>query len=568
MNHESFPTPAPTDQPSITFIVPAENIALISSNRDPDISQPPAPRQWWVGPPLFLLIALYILPLAGAPPATNPNEVIRIELAASMAFLAQVDLGTAAAIYGLSEDVSVRDGEIYSDKAPGLSIVSAPVLWIVSPILPRSSSSGLPDFWPMRHALTLLLIALPSAGLAFLVAAAVPNADPRQRTAFALIAALATPMWTYGTVFFGHAPAALLVTLAWFLLLGFPDRLSPIGPRRAALGGAAAGFAAATEYPTLLLVAVLFVTLLVRRTTLPILATAVAGAIAGALPALVYHQLAFGAPWITGYALKAHGDFQAIHARGVFGVSFPAIDALWGILFGARRGIFYYCPLVLLTPPGLWWMVRSRGWRNAGPILTATATYVFFTAGFVDWTAGWCAAARHLVPIVPLAVVVALYAATRLAKHRFGAVIVVILIAVSGTNAVLTIVLTPFFPPEFGAPLAQLVVPSLADGAGFSNLVSSGIGIAPPLVVILIGVILLAALIWATGRLVRDRKIWLPAISLTTVAVLLLIYSWQGSAAKAETEIMRSQVLRRLGHTVVADRIEDSLLSAITPARD
>ena len=568
MNHESLPAPAPMDQPSITIIVPAEIIALISSNRDPDISQPPAPRPWWVGPPLFLLIALYILPLAGAPPATNPNEVIRIELAASMAFLAQVDLGTAAAIYGLSEDVSVRDGEIYSDKAPGLSIVSAPVLWIVSPILPRSSSSGLPDFWPLRHALTLLLIALPSAGLAFLVAAAVPNADPRQRTAFALIAALATPMWTYGTVFFGHAPAALLVTLAWFLLLGFPDRLSPIGPRRAALGGAAAGFAAATEYPTLLLVAVLFVTLLVRRTTLPILATAVAGAIAGALPALIYHQLAFGAPWITGYALKAHGDFQAIHARGVFGVFFPTIDALWGILFGARRGIFYYCPLVLLTPPGLWWMVRSRGWRDAGPILTATVTYVFFAAGFVDWTAGWCAAARHLVPIVPLAVVFALYAATRLAKHRFGAVIVVILITVSGTNALLTIVLTPFFPPEFGAPLAQLVVPSLANGAGFSNLVSSGIGIAPPLVVILIGVILLATLIWATGRLVRDRKTWLPAISLTTVAVLLLIYSWQGSAAKAETEIMRSQVLRRLGHTVVADRIEDSLLSGVTPARD
>lgn len=112
------------------------------------------------------------------------------------------------------------------------------------------------------------------------------------------------------------------------------------------------------------------------------------------------------------------------------------------------------------------------------------------------------------------------------------------------------------------------MLPSLADGAGFSNLLSSGIGIAPPLVVILIGVILITALTWATGHLYQERKIWLPALSLTTVAVLLLIYSWQGSAPKAETELMRSQVLRRLGHTAVADRLEDSLLSATLPARD
>ena len=172
------------------------------------------------------------------------------------------------------------------------------------------------------------------------------------------------------------------------------------------------------------------------------------------------------------------------------------------------------------------------------------------------------------MPIVPLATAVALFAAAKLVERRWGAAIVVTLITISGTNALLTIALTPYFPPEFGAPLAQLVLPSLVDGAGFSNLLSTGIGIAPPLVVILVGVILFAALIWTTGRLVGDRKVWLPALSLMTVAVLLLIYSWQGSAPKAETELMRSQVLRRLGHSSVADRLEDSLLTAATPASD
>jgi hypothetical protein len=213
-------------------------------------------------------------------------------------------------------------------------------------------------------------------------------------------------------------------------------------------------------------------------------------------------------------------------------------------------------------------MVHKIGWRDAGPFLIATVGYGLFAAGFVDWPAGWCAAARHLVPIVPLVTTVALFAAVKLAEHRWGAVVVGLLVAVSGTNALLTIALTPFFPPEFGAPLAQLVLPSLADGAGFPNLLSSGTGIAPVLVVILIAIAATAALIWATGRLVRDRKIWLPAIFLTTVGALLLLYSWQGSAPTPDTEFMRSQVLRRLGHIAVADRLEESLLSVATPARD
>jgi hypothetical protein len=447
-------------------------------------------------------------------------------------------------------------------------MVSAPVVWIVDPILGRAPSSGLPAYWPLRHALTLLLIALPTVGLTLLAGAAVPEIDPKHRAAYALIAALTTPLWTYGTVYFGHASAALLITVAWFLLLGFPGQSSSIGPGRAALGGAAAGFSVATEYPTAILVAVIFVALIVRRSRLLVVLGAAVGAFAGVLPALIYHQIAFGAPWMTGYSFKAASDFQAIIAHGSFGISWPSVDALWGILFGARRGLFYYCPLLMLMPFGLRWMAQRWGWRDTGPILTAFIAYVLFGAGFVDWPGGWCAAARHLVPIVPIAVVVSLFAAAKLAERRWGAAIVSILTAISGANALLTIALTPFFPPEFGAPLAQLVLPSLANGAGFSNLLSSGTGIAPAVVVILIGVIVVAALIWATGRLARDRRIWLPAASLTAVGVLLLIYSWQGSAPSAETEIMRSQVLRRLGHNSVAEQIEKSLLEAEMPGRD
>ena len=541
---------------------------MTSRPADVDKARRGGHRPWWLGAPLLLVIALYILPLSGSPPGTNPNEVVRIELATSLAFWARFDIGPAAEVYGLSEDVSIRNGEIYSDKAPGLSIAAAPLVWIVNPFLDRAPSSDLPAYWPLRHALTLLLVAIPTACLAFLVGSTVPDADPRARAAGAVITALATPLWTYGTIFFGHATAALLVTAAWILLLGRPGSAQPPAPSRAVFGGILVGLAISTEYPTALLGAVIFATLLVRRTPPKVLCAAVAGAAVGTLPALIYHQIAFGAPWITGYSFKAASDMQAIISHGVFGISWPSADALWGIAAGARRGIFFYSPFLVLVPYGLWSMVRRWGWRDAGPVLVAGISYFLFAAGFVDWTAGWCAAARHLVPIIPLVTAVALGAARGLAESRKGAVIVVILIAISGINTVLTIVLTPFFPPQFSLPFVQLVMPSLSEGAALANLLSTATGAAPITVAILVAAVATAALVWATGRLIGTRDMLLPVVYVMTTAVLVPgIWLWSAERS-AERELMRAQVLRRVGHSSLADEIEHPLAKPVAPSEE
>ncbi len=131
-----------------------------------------------MGLPMLLVAIFYILPLSGTPDATNPNEVVRIELATSLAYWARFDLEDSAAVYGWSEDVSTRDGRFYSDKAPGLSMAAAPIVWVLDPFLDRAPSSDLPAYWPLRHALTLFLLALPTVGLAFLVAASIPDIDP------------------------------------------------------------------------------------------------------------------------------------------------------------------------------------------------------------------------------------------------------------------------------------------------------------------------------------------------------------------------------------------------------
>ena len=522
--------------------------------------------RWWISAPFVVVVALYVLPLAGSPPATNPNEVARIELAAALATNAGVDIESAAWVYGLSEDVARRDGHIYSDKAPGLSFLAAPIVLVVDALLPSEPGSDLPVYWPLRHLLTLLLVALPTAALAFLIATCVPEGGPLR--APAMVAALATPLWTYATVFFGHATAAVLVTIAWVLLLrpGSADR--PPHRLAAVAGGVAAGFAVTVEYPTALLVGVVFAALAARRTPLTTLGWAVAGALIGLLPALAYHQLAFGAPWLTGYAFKAQSQFQAIHAHGLLGVSWPSLEALWGVLFSARRGLFYFSPVLLLAPLGLWRMARGSGLRDVGPLAAGITLYVLFAAGFVDWEAGWCAAARHLVPVVPLLAIPALDALVNFDGGWLWKVVAAVLVALSGVNAALSIALTPFFPPQFDVPLAQLVLPSLADGAGLHNIISAAIGVPVIAVVISIVVITVATLGWASSRVLRMPRRWVAAVFAATLAAQLLWLGWQGAGASADVELMRAQVLRRLGEGEVADRIESSVISTTTSSRD
>lgn len=512
------------------------------------------PKLFWAA--LLVVLAFFIVPLAGAPPHTNPNELARIEFSLALALWAQLDLTPTARVYGLSEDVARREDRIYSDKAPGLSFFAVPAVWIANPLLPRQGITDLPAYWPLRHLLTLVLVALPSVFLAFLIAS-VDGGEGGQRIAsYAFIVALATPLWTYSSVFFGHAPAAVLVTLSWILLLrpGASDSLSD--SRAAVLGGVAAGLAVTTEYPAALLAAVIFTTLAVRRTPIRILALAIAGALLGVLPALVYHQLAFGAPWVTGYAFKADSDFQAIHTSGFLGIGWPTDEALWGILFSAKRGLFFSSPVLLLAPIGLWRTLRYRGWRDAGPLVAAISVYVFFAAGFVDWEAGWCAAARHLMPVVPLVAMLTVFALDFLFKRTWTSCLAAVLIGISGAHTLLSIALTPFFPPQFENPLVNLVVPSLIDGALAPNLLSAVSGMTPQTTLLIISAAVIATLGWAVFHLAQFRRPWMPFLLAISTVIGASALAWQASNATADQEIMRAQMLRYLGHSSVADEIE------------
>ena len=507
----------------------------------------------------FAILGFYLLPLAGHPPATNPNELVRIELTLAMATWATIDLDSPARVYGLSEDVARHTGRLRADKAPGLSLAAVPVVWLTGPLLPSIPGTDLPQYWPLRHLLTGMLVALGTVFMCLFVAARTPDLPTEGRLSLALIAALSTPLLAYGTVFFGHAPGAVLIAVAWILLLQPGD--IPGSSRTAFLGGITAGAAIATEYPTALLVAVIFISLLVRRVGRRHFGSAVAGLVIGLLPALVYHQAAFGAPWLTGYAFKADPGFQQIHTTGLSGVTLPGLDGLWGVLFGSARGLFFYSPVLLLTPIGLWLMYRRRGWRDVAPLIAAIIVYVTFAAGFVDWQAGWCAAARHLVPMIPLLLIPTMVALATMAHHRSGLLVSTAVVALSATRSFLTVVVTPFFPPEFVNPLAQVVLPSLRDGVVAPTIVSATVGVPTEIVWVAAAALAATLLVWALGAMKPGTTIWIAVVMVLVITGQVAWWVWRSPPPDSRQESYRAQLLSGLGHLSDDARIESDLQS-------
>ena len=135
--------------------------------------------------------------------------------------------------------------------------------------------------------------------------------------------------------------ARKLVRLAGALIAGFCLTLAV---------GLLLGYSVITEYPSVLIVGVLFLYALQRLQDRRRIAWVV---LAGALIAvgwMFYNNAIFGSPLSLGYSHSELWTDQ--HESGFMSLTRPHWDALWGITFSAFRGLFVLSPLLLLAWPG------------------------------------------------------------------------------------------------------------------------------------------------------------------------------------------------------------------------
>jgi hypothetical protein len=262
-----------------------------------------------------------------------------------------------------------------------------------------------------------------------------------------VVYAFGTTAFLYSDWFFSHQITAVLL-FSSFLLIYLHVRDKPPNPRTllmTGLAGLLAGYAVICEFPTAVIALLIGIYLIVvtRSRVRSGLAFAV-GMVPPAALAIVYNVAAFGAPLATGY-MHVHSEYYHSNIHGgiggitnplSYGIQFPTWMTLWQITLGTYRGLFYFCPVLLLFVPGVVAMWKRRDLRaELWLCLAIVIVYTLVDASRgIDqngWSGGASVTSRHLVPMIPFMFIpIALglrYASFRVAFLALGAVSVAIM---------------------------------------------------------------------------------------------------------------------------------------------
>jgi hypothetical protein len=305
-------------------------------------------------------------------------------------------------------DKAERDGHLYSDKAPGVSLTALPAYAVIHALGRETRETD--RFQALASYLcTVWAVAVPSAlGVAalYLFLLDVLRLRPAVAAAFALCYAFGTLAFPYSTLLYGHQPAAAFAFMGFAILARSVHRdAGRVDARRLAAAGLAVGWAVAVEYPALLTAAAVGAYALASVQPRRRLFWMAAGAAVPLAVVFGYHALAFGGPFDLPYGFSV----QQPRHRGLFmGLVAPAPRVLRYLLVDEYRGLFYGSPWLLLAVPGAWLLFRERRVRPEALVCAAVAVlYVGLNTCLTDWHGGWGMGPRHLVAILPYLTVLA-----------------------------------------------------------------------------------------------------------------------------------------------------------------
>lgn len=225
----------------------------------------------------------------------------------------------------------------------------------------------------------------------------------RASTLAAFMYALGSYAWAHSRPYYSEICAVLFVVLAWYALL------RACRGRMAAwtlLAGAATGYAALVRMDSIILYPATALLLLgpvwkAAREKRPrvhpyILFCLPALACGGVLLLLnVWH---FGGPFESGYADQAEG----------INFSTPLLAGLYGFLFSAGRGLFFFSPALVLGLYGWITLWRRDRWIMLAT-LGATLFPLCFMAKWQNWAGGWTWGPRHIFMIHPFLIIPAAF---------------------------------------------------------------------------------------------------------------------------------------------------------------
>jgi len=326
--------------------------------------------------------------------------------------------------YQNTGDYALYKGVHYSDKAPGTSFLGVP-FYALFKVLARTSlvdnvmarlSTNAAMTETLREGGTGLLkdkvySAMAMAFVTFFVAS-VPSAllgviiyrfmgylapSPLPRILVVVVYALATVAFPASQIL--DRQLVPILTFSAFYLL-FRIKRGEMGWRWLPLVGLFMGWSAITDYPSGLILVGLFIYAFFAVRQKTHLLALIGGGVPPVLLAMVYNYACFETPLPTGYFYSEL--YTDLHYTGFLSLTYPKLDAMWGLTFSPFRGLFYRSPFLLLALPGFWFMGRDRAHRaEMGMCLWAVISFFLFNSSSAMWWGGNRPGPTYLIPMVP-----------------------------------------------------------------------------------------------------------------------------------------------------------------------
>ncbi len=354
-------------------------------------------------------------------------------------------------------DWAEREGHYYTNKAPGFSLLSAPVYAFARPLASALFPEGEGRHLVAAAYLTNLIVnALPAALLGLLLFRLLPRFGVRadaSRAWLTLAFGLGTLAFPYATAYYAHQPAAGLGFAAFALLL--EARSSERRAAAWAMGaGAAAGAAVIVEPSCLIVAAVLGLSLLPDAAGRKLAPWFVLGGTPFAVVQGLYNAAAFGHPFASSYH---HSNPEALVVRDgqLFGL--PSLERLYELVLSPYRGLLFTSPLLALALLGFR-RLRQADARCAAICAAVPLGFLLWNASFHAWHGGWAPGPRYLVPCLPF-----LFLPLAFGMLRARALAAVL----AGLSAALMLAITAVtteVPVRIENPLFDFILPRLGAG--------------------------------------------------------------------------------------------------------
>ncbi len=345
----------------------------------------------------------------------NWNVVSRISLTLSL-----IEDGTVIInkFHEYTGDKSKYKDNYYSDKAPGLSFTALPLVAVSKTLLrlfgknPHLNNGKLNRKFGLivyfcivfTSGLFTAIAALLIYFVSLIIGARISGA------VFAMLTfGLASPAWGWATTFFGHAMAGSCLFIAFTIII-LLNQIPPEKKRDTLLGflaGAVLSWALVVEFPSAIPLAVIMVFGISKaikwdkKRAVRVLLSATIGGIIFVTPLLIYNFVAFDSPFAIGYNHYAPDQFPEMK-KGLVGITYPRLRALFMILFSPYRGIFWFSPILIIAPIGIYYLWRRPDYRGIALTITIISVYYpLLNSSFYYWHSGWSTGPRYIIPMLP-----------------------------------------------------------------------------------------------------------------------------------------------------------------------